>query len=368
MNHLRYSLLAATLCLAPLAHAAGLGAPDMSASGLGVANAMTASADDASAMAYNPAGIAWHSGTHFMVGSVLRWRNASYQPAGALLDSGVNTGHGYLTWMEHGAKVGAGLGWSMPFAVKNDWSGFGRTSARVNRLSADLVFALDSALAISLGPDWNFGQLELTDSTGQAFRGTSRNALGGHISVMWKPWPLWSFGMLYRSTTKMRFSDNSASARLKLPDNLRFGASRRLTSDIRLEVDGNWTHWKSLSAIQVVNGATVLQSRTLTLRDTFDVMTGVSWNWRQDTRFRFGYAFEQGANKSSSFNPAITDLSGHRISLGAGSDLFGVHMDAAYSYLFQPSKSATASGTGITGTATLKHRRQSLAISISQYF
>ncbi|MDQ6950598.1 MAG: outer membrane protein transport protein [Mariprofundales bacterium] len=368
---LRKVLLTIAILYAPLANASGLGAPEMSASGLGVANAMTASADDASAMAYNPAGIAWSTGTHFMVGSVLRWRNAAYQPAGALLDIGINTGHSYLTRMQHGSKIGGGLAWTLPFAINNNWSKVGRTAVRVNRLSADLVVAVNSSLAFSLGPDWHFGQMDLTTIAGQSFQGTSHNALGGHASVMWKPWPLWSFGMLYRSSANMRFSGNNATAKLKLPDSLRIGLSRRIGANVRLELDGKWTHWKSLNSIQVVRGNTLLQSRNLDLRNTIDIMTGLSWSWREDTRFRFGYAYEQGASKSNSFNPAITDLSGHRFSLGAGSNLFGVHMDVAYSYLFQPSKTArssASSGLAAGSSGKLKHRRQSLAISISQYF
>ncbi|MDQ6964635.1 MAG: hypothetical protein Q9M13_06910, partial [Mariprofundales bacterium] len=91
-----HTMLVAWLLQATVASAAGMGAPDRSASGLGVANAMTASADDASATIYNPAGIAWRPGTHFMAGTILRWRNAGYNPAGALKNSGVNTGYGYL--------------------------------------------------------------------------------------------------------------------------------------------------------------------------------------------------------------------------------------------------------------------------------
>ncbi|MDX8413392.1 MAG: outer membrane protein transport protein [Mariprofundales bacterium] len=348
-----------------IASASGLGAPDKSASGLGVANAMTASADDASATVYNPAGIAWLPGIHFMAGSILRWRNAGYNPAGALKNSGVNTGHGYLTQMKHGSNWGGSLGWSMPLAVNNNWSNYGRTSLRVNRINASLITAIDSTLAIAIGPDWYFGNLDLTDNKGNAFTSSANNGFGGHISAMWKPLPAWSFGALYRSSASMRFSGSNGSATIKLPDSARFGAAYRLRNNIRLEVDGRWTHWKKLAQLSVYsNSSALLIGHNLALRDTFDVMTGVTWNWRQDTRFRFGYAYEQGASKSSSFDPAVTDLSGHRLSMGAGSDLFGVHLDAAYSYKFQPSTTAT----GNAGSGKLTHRRQSLGVSISQYF
>jgi len=359
------AVLTAWLLQPTVASSAALGAPDQSASGLGVANAMTASADDASATVYNPAAIAWLPGTHFMAGSILRWRNAGYNPAGALKNSGINTGHAYLTQMKHGDRLGASLGWNMPLAVNNNWSNYGRTSIRVNRISASLITTIDSTLAIAIGPDWYFGNIDLTNTAGKSFSGSSHNALGGHISAMWKPWPSWSFGAVYRSGASLRFSGNNGTAKVKLPDSARVGVAYRLRNNIRLEIDGRWTHWKKLSQLSAYSntGALVI-GHNLALRDTFDVMTGLTWNWRQDTRFRFGYAFEQGAAKSSNFDPAVTDLSGHRISLGAGSDLFGVHIDAAYSYMFQPSTTTT----GIAGSGKLSHRRQSLGISISQYF
>ncbi len=365
----RYMALTAALLLAATqphpANAAAFGAPDKSASGLGVANAMTATADDASATVYNPAGIAWQPGDHFMAGSILRWRNAAFSPAGTLDSTGVNTGHGYLTHMTHGSDIGGTLGWSTPLAVSNNWTTYGRTALRVNRINASLVMALDSSLAIAIGPDWYFGNLTLSNSGGAVFNGSTHNAVGGHASVMWKPWPGWSFGAIYRSGATMRFSGSAASTNVKLPDSARFGAAYRLRSNIRLEVDGRWTHWKKMTQLSAY-GSTggLIVGHTLALRDTVDVMTGLTWAWRPDTRFRFGYAFEQGAAKKSSFDPALTDLSGHRIAIGAGSDLFGVHIDAAYSYKFQPS--ATVSGTA--GNGRLTHRRQSLGITISQYF
>ncbi|RMH49766.1 MAG: hypothetical protein D6682_08570 [Zetaproteobacteria bacterium] len=351
--------------LAPGAlYAAGFGAPDKSASGLGVANAMTASADDASAAVYNPAGIAWHSGGHFMAGGIIRWRNAGFDPAGALRSSGVNTGHGFLTHMGHGSDYGVALAWTMPMAVNNSWSGYGRSALRVNRINASLVVAANSALAFALGPDWYFGNLDLVRRGGGAFNGSSHNAVGGHLGVMWRPWPGWSFGALYRSGAAMRFTDGASTARLSLPDSARLGAAWRLRRDLRLELDSRWTHWKKLSTLAAYRNGALLVGFTPALRDTFDLMAGLTWAWRLDTRFRFGYAFEQGAAKKRGFDPALTDLSGHRIALGAGSDLFGVHIDAAYSYKFQPA----ATVSGMAGSGRLTHRRQSFGITISQYF
>ena len=358
------ALLAAWLSLPLHASAAAFGAPEQSASGAGVANAMAASADDAAAAVYNPAGIAWLPGIHFMAGSILRWRNAGYDPAGSLQNTGVNTGHGYLAEMGHDSQWGGAFGWSMPLAVNNNWSGYGRTSLRVNRINASLIRAIDSSLAIAVGPDWYFGNLDLTQG-GNAFNGSSHSGVGGHISAMWKPWPLWSFGAIYRSGASMRFSGNSASAKIKLPDTARFGVAYRPWNAIQIEVDGRWTHWKRLGQLTAANsaGGTIIR-HNLQLHDTFDLMTGLTWNWQQDTRIRFGYAYEQGASKRGSFDPAVTDLPGHRLSVGAGADLFGVHLDASYSYKFQPSTTAT----GTAGSGRLTHRRQSLGISISQYF
>jgi len=358
-------MLAVWLISPVIASAAAFGAPDKSASGAGVANAMTATVDDASATVYNPAGIAWLPGIHFMTGSILRWRNAGYNPAGALNNVGVNTGHGYLTEMQHDSKWGGSLGWSMPLAVNNNWSTYGRSSIRVNRINSSLITSIDSSLAVAVGPDWYFGNLDLSDSTGKSLNGSAHNGFGGHISAMWKPWPLWSLGALYRSSASLHFSGSKGTATIKLPDSARIGIAYRLKNNIRLEVDGRWTHWKKLSQLSAFNsnGSSMI-SHNLALQNTFDLMAGVTWNWQQDTRFRFGYAFEQGASKSNTFDPAVTDLTGHRFSLGAGSDLFGVHLDAAYSYKFQPSVTAT----GIAGSGKLSHRRQSLGISISQYF
>ncbi len=66
-------------------YAGGFAQPDQSASAAGVANAFVATADDASALAYNPAGIAWQSGISATAGLRMGFRDSSVVlPAGSV--------------------------------------------------------------------------------------------------------------------------------------------------------------------------------------------------------------------------------------------------------------------------------------------
>ena len=61
--------LAAVLGTATMSFGAGFKVSEQGAKAMGMANAFAAQADDPSALAYNPAGIAFQKGTQFQVGS-----------------------------------------------------------------------------------------------------------------------------------------------------------------------------------------------------------------------------------------------------------------------------------------------------------
>jgi long-subunit fatty acid transport protein len=76
-----------------------------------------------------------------------------------------------------------------------------------------------------------------------------------------------------------------------------------------------------------------------------------------------GYAYDQGANRSAGFNPVIADQDGHRISLGAGGEAYGIHLDIAYIYTYYTKKTVTGAFAG-----TYRDRKQAVSFSVSRIF
>lgn len=364
-------IFAAMLVGLTQAQAGGFGQPNQSASAAGVSNAFVATANDASALMYNPSGIAWLSGVSVMATGRLDYRNSSVKSGASVAsNAGIEpfVGSIYAAWSPRNRRLSAGFGFSPLFAINNDWknafpSTSGTTKLTVDHSTFDAVYALNSDLAIGFGGDWYVARSTMTQGA-KTFRGNDFASFGGHASLMWKPMPTWSVGAMLRSGPTINMSGkNNETLSFSLPDSASVGIAHVFSDVWRLETDVKWTRWSALKNMNIANANIVTQANPMNLRDTLTVMTGLSWTWRENTQFRLGYAYEQGANRSLNFSPAIADQDGHRISMGAGADLFGVHMDIAYQYVFYSKKTATGAFAGI-----YNDRRQILMVSVSGTF
>jgi len=344
------------------AQAAGFANNDFSASGVGVANAMVAGVADVSAASYNPAAIAWLGGVNMSVDYGTRFRNSS-----VALSSGAvqpNTGRDqaarafHASWMPRDSNLGLSLAYTRPFLNNTIWGG-DKTSIQSERLSLDLVHAVSSTLALAYGVDVYQSTVSMTQGAA-SFSGKDTASFGVNIGVNWKPKPLWAVGMMVRSGVKSKVKSGNQFVDLNLPDQLTLGVSHDMSNAFRLEADIAYERWSRMKSLDVRGGAIKYPTD---LKDTLALKTGVTWYWLPDTTFRFGYAYEQGANRASAFQQAIADQSGHRLSLGAGGAAFGVHIDVAYAYTFHSKQSATG-----PIVAEYRDREQILMLSVSKAF
>jgi len=368
----------------PEARAAALATFDQSVSAAGVANAFVATADDPSAAHYNPAGIAWQPGIGVMFNGTLRFEDESVQLSPALgtpfnTATPTNLGSIYAAWMPRDGNWGIGVGFDLPFSTNTAWGAtFGgaaqRTSLDAFHLSLDAVYAISSSMAVAFGPDWYVGRIDV-DSAATTFHGTEATAVGGHVAWMWRPRPAWSVGATLRTGATMKLSGNATGAgpvvgaaetNVSLPDVVQFGIAHDFYDRFKVELDGSWTRWSTFDDLDVVSTAASGASlNPLNLRDSFSAMMGLTWFWQEHTQFRFGYAFDEAATRNTGFNARIIDSNSHRLSLGMGADLLGMHFDAAYSYVYSPSR--TISGSGVFN-GLYKQRLQSLSLGISKHF
>jgi len=377
-------MILAGLAAIPEARAAALATLDQSVSAAGVANAFVATADDPSAIHYNPAGIAWQPGIAVMFNGVLRFEDQSAQLSPALgtpfnTQTPTNLGSIYATWMPRDGNWGVGFGFDLPFSANTAWGGaFGgaaqRTSLDVAHLSLDAVYAINSDMAVAFGPDWYVGRIDV-DSTATTFHGTEATAVGGHVAWMWHPRPAWSVGATLRTGATLNLSGDAfgtgavvgaAETNVSLPDVVQFGIAHDFYDQFKLEFDGSWTRWSTFDDLDVVStGASGAALNPLNLRDSFSAMVGLTWFWQEHTQFRFGYAFDEAATKNTGFNARIVDANSHRLSLGAGADALGMHFDAAASYVYSPTR--TISGSGVFN-GRYKQRQILFSLGVTKHF
>jgi len=344
-----------------------------SASGIGVANAVVAGAEDVSAAAYNPAGLAWQDDMQVMLGFIMQYRNSSVDlgPNSAVVSnsgSAPNLSHFYYSWIPRESNLGLSVAFNRPYEMDNGWSNAfpgtaGSSTLKMDRLSLDAIYRLNSTMAFSVGGDWYLSTAAMSQGA-QTFSGKGKTSFGGHASMKWKPAPTWSVGALVRLGSSVKLSGGvDQSMKIKLPDELTVGIAHDMADTFRLELDANWSRWSKLKNLNVLTGTAVTQSNVLDLKDSLSLMAGLTWFWRENSQFRFGYAYEKGANSDALFHPAIADQTGHKLSLGAGGSMFGAHFDLAYAYTFYPKSTVTGPFAGI-----YRDRRMSLALSVSKGF
>jgi len=323
-------------------------------------------------MAYNPAGIAWQDGVGTMIGVSIPYRDSSAVITGGTApDTGIppNVTHFYLNWMPLDSNLGVGFGINTPYEIESVWGNttFGgaasKTSFLTYRSSLDAIYAISSSMAVAAGVDWYYSDIELKNGAA-SFKGSAYDSFGGHVSWLWRPMPAWSMGAMFRYGSKLSIDGDGGTGRaeVQLPNEARIGLGYNLTDGLRLEVDGSWTGWSDLKNLNVAGG-TGAQTNALSLDDSFGVMSGITWTWRENTQIRFGYTFDQGANKDAGLSARIADGNSHRVSLGAGGEMFGVHADVAYAYTFFPDRIVTGTFAG-----TYRDRKQVIVLSIGKTF
>ena len=364
-------LITAVIMGSSWAHAGGFSQYGYSGAAAGVADAFTATASDASAMIYNPAGIAWLPGVTVTGGLSLYYRDSSVKiPAGIGPNDGTapSSGHIFATWAPLDSRWGIGFGFVPSHQINNDWtSTFGAasgiTKVTVDHAMFDAVYAINSSLAVAAGADWYVTRATLTRGA-STFDDNDFATFGGHASLMWKPAQAWSIGAIYRSGAKVTVSGGiNQEFAFKLPDEATLALAHDFADVWRFETDVKWTRWSALKDMNVTAAGAVVQANPLQLRDSITAMAGLTWTWYPGSQFRFGYAYDQGANKVAGFNPIMADQDGHRVSLGIGGVVMNSHMDLAYSYTYHNKKTVTGTYAG-----TYRDRNQALVFSITKTF
>ena len=202
--------------------AVGFRLPNQDPVAIARANAFSATADNPSAIYYNPAGITQLEGQNVQVGL--------YAIAAHIRHLGVETTHTdfevtpvpqlYYTVPIGSSPFTAGLGIYAPYGLGLEWpedSGF-RTLAIEGRLSyirinPVIAWKVNPALSIAMGPTFNVSTIKFTRGIavpGDEFRfkgwGTD---FGFTAGLRWQPHEKWSFGITYQSATEITYHGDS---------------------------------------------------------------------------------------------------------------------------------------------------------------
>jgi long-chain fatty acid transport protein len=403
---------AAALTLAPReAGALGTRVVDQGAEATARADAFAATADNPSAVYYNPAGITQLHGTQLLLGGYALTYNSrvdlrvngdpfdnKYQPQGVPQI--------YATFELPKTPITLGLGIYSPFGFSTKYSDdvpF-RSIAREGSIewvtiNPVIAFKLHPTLSLAVGPMINIAKATLVQGVrapGDEFRFKGDDVgIGGNAGLLWQPHPMHSFGVTYTSPTTMHFEGHThlrydgfvqpvevfpgvvvpfpvpgadrreeASANFHFPQHVVLGYSFRPRDDWNFEFNADWTDWDSLN--------------TVTLKQKTSGNLAIPFNWKSSWIYEFGvtkkfgawklsagYAFSENSVPAQSFTPLVPDTDRHILALGFGHSWDRIDAFLAYQHTWSGKRNISE---GTLADGTYKFEANALTLSLNYRF
>jgi long-chain fatty acid transport protein len=324
-------------------------------------DAFAATADNPSAIYYNPAGITQMRGVNIRAGVYLISPSTKFtSPSGqtAKTDSSFQAvPQVYAVDSFTNIPIAIGLGIYAPYGLSLDWG----DNAPFNTVaeSGSLLYAsfnpvvawrVSSTLSVAIGPTINYSDVEFKRAIGLIpgdqfkFTGTD-TGFGFNAGILWQPHPKWSFGVNYRSATTLNYSgtitttpsppfpsSTSSSASINFPQFVVGGVSFRPTTNWNVEFDLDWTEWSDVKQITFQDPTLGNPAVTLNLKSSFIYDFGVTRQLPKGYFASVGYIYSENSCPDANFTPLIPDANLHLGSIGFGHH--GQRWDWAIAYHF----------------------------------
>ena len=365
----------------------GLRLPSQDAFATARGEAFVATADNPSAIYYNPAGLAQLTGTQLRSGIYGLYYDPTYQPP----KGARNAGKTYDIKKQFAAApqfffssklkdmpVSAGLGVYAPYGGGISWpadTGFRSVGTR----SSLTYIRINPVLAAKLGDKFSIGAGVMVDyadiSLEQGLRpnakplvnyfnfGGSGWSVGYNIGALWRPDEKVSIGATFRSqtsftmngTTDMEKQPLIASTALPARANFTFpltfviGLSYRPTPKWNLEFDADYTDWSSMGTTMIhqektpPNGVKNPIPVNLDWQASWMYELGVTRYFDSGWHASAGYTFDQCSVPNTYYTPLVADVDRHFFSLGAGRNGKLFDFDITYQLGYGPDHLVTGS-------------------------
>ena len=389
------------LTLGAMAHgvyADGYRNPPPTAEGIGKSGANMVFVDDASAISYNPANLAFQDKASIVVDITLaRAENtfdSSSPSAGA--DKAVSDDPWQaLPNLFFSMPIGdsgftAGLGISTPFgqSIKYnkadlfDPSYFLPTPATPGQpiyeaeiglvnFNPTIAFSVGDNIAIGVGADIYYSTLSFKQQypfsligppDQEAEADADGYGFGGNAAITWKMTDRQNLALSYRSEVKVEYEgdlkatpsavavppqlvNSSFSMDIKYPTIIGAGYGVSLTDTIRVEANLEWLEW-SVNDTQVADlGANGTMSAPQDWDNTFTAGVGGDWRFADGWVARAGYAFIESPIPDETIAPILPDADRHVLSLGLGYTVKGHTLDLAYAFSIYEDRNNTGNPT-----------------------
>jgi long-chain fatty acid transport protein len=401
----------------------GFGVPDQDAFATARGEAFVATADNASAISYNPAGITQLEGNNLRTGIYGINYNPSYQPPNAAPNHG-KTYDGtdnwaaipqfFYTYTTKDSPFSFGLGVYAPYGGNMKWpqdTGFNTVavSGSLKYITINPVVAVKLSPTLSIGGGAMINYAKISMNQGLFPHPTRFTnffnfsgdgwSVGYNAGMLWQPLKQLSFGATFRSSATLNFQGNTdfqlqpqpyftpeqrnAAAKFTFPLTTVLGVSYRPTSKWNLEFDANYTGWDSFDTVNIEQSPPPVSR-------PFHQNIPVNLGWQASWMYEFGvtryfengwqvsggYVFNENSVPDKYYTPLAADMDRNFFSIGAGHKGKTFDFDLAYQFGYGPTHTVTGSTpsstpgqfAGQSADGRYSFNSQAVIVSVGMHF
>jgi long-chain fatty acid transport protein len=363
-------LLVAIALWPAMAGAVGFRLPNQDPEAIARGNAFTATADNPSAIYYNPAGITQLDGQNIRAGVYFVSAGVDYtSPSGATASPSSEftpVPQLYYAFTLKDSPLSFGLGVYAPYGLSLDWGQNQPLSTLAEKGSLQylcfnpvIAYKVLPTLSLAVGPTINYSSASFQRGIGILpgdFFKVSGDGMGYgfNAGLLWQPHEKWSFGLSYRYSTTVDYHgtsetspsppyppSNAASAVINFPQFVMGGISFRPNDKWNIEIDIDWADWNQVKGIQFYGTALGSPVLPLNYKSSFMYEIGVTRQLGKGYYLSLGFFFSENSSPDANFNPIVPDSDLYLGSIGVGYK--GKHWgwDVGYQCGFNPGRDVT---------------------------
>ncbi|MGA9993507.1 MAG: outer membrane protein transport protein [Thiobacillaceae bacterium] len=349
--------------------ASGFALTEQSASGLGNAFAgAAASAEDASTIFFNPAGMTRLPDRQVAGALHLILPSAKYSDGNPATNDGGDAGSlaavpNFYYVMALSPATRFGLGVNAPFGLKTDydlgWAGqFSalKSDLKTINLNPSLATKLTDQLSVGIGLNIDYAKAELSNFVPPLYGGASAGTatvkaddwgVGANAGLLYELDSNTRIGFSYRSRIKHKLEGDATfagsplantpiTADLTLPDIASLSIVKQISPALTLLGDVSYTAWSVFDKLTIVRSTgTTLTSTTENWDDTWRFSMGATYRLNDALKLRGGLAYDQSPVPDAYRTPRIPDNDRTWVALGMGYQASKKDViDVGYAHLF----------------------------------
>jgi long-chain fatty acid transport protein len=347
--------------------------------------AFAATADNPSAIYYNPAGITQLEGNNLRSGIYGIYLDPTYTaPSGNTYHIDKNFAaapQAFYTYTPEKWPLSFGLGVYSPYGLSARWpedTGFRAValdgSLTYIRVNPVVAVKLPQNISIGAGLTVDYANMDLEQGMvidtlpPNFFRFEGDGwGVGYNVGLLWQPIRQISIGATFRSSTTITLAGQTIAERLnQLPVTYRsaradftfpltavFGLSYRPTPQWNLEFDADFTDWSSVGTItirqasvpSIPNPPTLILNWQASWMYEFGVTRYFDDGWHASA----GFVFNENSVPNTYFTPLMADLDRYFFSVGAGHKGKRFDFDIAYQFGYGPTHTVAGSTPSTIG-------------------